>query len=540
MNRVQVATLLTSLAERVRSNATSGALTVKISSSEKQAIETAAAYLTGDEIEIPAHYELDLTCTRLTKPKSPDILLCLDFGTATSKAFARRVTNDDLMPLSIGGRAGQTEPLFALVSSMYITPGGKVLFGQNAVSNSRADHAYGHRRIDSIKDFLAKGDTNLALGEALLDRTFNPSGVRLREIDVLVLYLGYLTDMATTELAEVYGVSRYVRRRFSLPVFDLVRAEWANRHLRDAMAKAQILADTFHGKWSSGIELTEAKAALDSLRKVAAPAVFVEPIGVTEPIAAIASRTRGTAESGNKRQLLAVIDVGAGTIDFALFYRMPGKNGSGLFQLIPGTEKVLRQAGNQVDTELKTYIFKRAGVRQSQSDFGLINAAISLDLRSFKESLFLGEGSETYKLVNDKKIRVVRDEFLSSTGILQLERQIHAKFEEMLRGADRSWITGMALVELVALITGGGADLPFVRSLENRTFQVGRPITVRIGTPRPKYIENDFPALSLEYPRLAVALGGSSKELPATAPKQFSALGATQDTYVPDVVRKGS
>ena len=516
--------------------------------SEKRALEWVARYLRepGQAVAAAAAQstQLNLAAMNLPEPETQDVLLCLDFGTAGSKAFARRLSSDELLPLEIGARAGQTEPVFGLVSSMYITADGILLFGHTAEQASRANRTDGRRRIESIKDILAKGDRRLGLGADLLSKEFNPTAVPLREIDMLTMYLSYFTDIATTELSEKHGVSRYVRRRFSLPVFATTHSQWATEHLRRLMAQAQVIADTFHAKWENGLPVTEVLAALDALRLLTPPQILVDPQGVTEPIAAISSRTHGFVEPIQRRELFAVVDVGAGTVDFALFCRAPasdsGSDGRERFWLVPETQRVLRQAGNQVDIELRRFMLEQAEIREDQSDFARIDASLSLDVRSFKEALFRGGGSEVYTLMNDKKVRIEREEFVHSRGMVELQSQIHGKFEEMLRAADTSWFTGSALTRLVALVTGGGADLPIVRSLDRKAFLIERPIEVQLGSPRPSYIEREYPLLSNEYPRLAVALGGCAERLPELPEKQFTRLGATQDVYRPEVVRKGS
>jgi molecular chaperone DnaK (HSP70) len=544
MNKEQAAALLRSLAERVRTDAASGAISVEISLSEKRALEHGASWLVGEEPltppPVPAPFSLNLASAALHEPDNPEVLLCLDFGTAMSKAFARRLTDDELLPLAIGQRAGQADPIFGLISSVYVSPDGRLLFGQDAVSASHDGRAADLRRIDSFKDMLAKGDPGKELGQAFLDAKSNPTSVMLREIDVLALYLAYLTDMAVTELAEKHGVSRYVRRRFTLPVFDRERSIWAKRSLRDVLARAQVLADTFHGRWKDGILVVDAKAAVNAARQAHVAPVLIEEDGVTEPMAAISSRVHGVARSASVRQLFAVVDVGAGTIDFALFYRVPQKEDKpDRFFLIPGTEKVLRQAGNQVDNELAAFILQHAGVRPSDHDFARIESALALDIRLLKEDLFRGDGTLNYKLEKDREGQITRQDFLNSDGIRKLEQQIHRKFEDMIASAHESWFTGTALVDLVALVTGGGADLPFVRSLEGKQITRSRPLSIRLGTARPPYIETEYQFLSIEYPRLAVALGGSSGKLPELAPQQFTELGASQVAYHLETVPKG-
>jgi molecular chaperone HscA len=207
--------------------------------------------------------------------------------------------------------------------------------------------------------------------------------------------------------------------------------------------------------------------------------------------------------------------------------------------VIPNTQKVLRQAGNQVDHELKRFILEKAGIRENHGDFARIDASLSLDVRALKEALFRGQGVESYTIVqNDKPVQIGREEFIASAGMRDLERQIHAKFEEMVRSAPASWIVGQQFPRIVLLVTGGGAELPIVSSLDGTTVNVGRALTVRLGTALPPYVERDYPQLRHEYLRLAVALGGSAKDLPEVSAK-FHDLGASFDKYVPDVVRKG-
>ena len=94
-------------------------------------------------------------------------------------------------------------------------------------------------------------------------------GTPLTEEDLITLYLGYLTDLAASEL-QAQGHSRYTRRRFARPCWPEERNRWAEPLLRRMLARAQILADTFHDLWRAGIPVVRAKAALVKLRELAA------------------------------------------------------------------------------------------------------------------------------------------------------------------------------------------------------------------------------------------------------------------------------
>lgn len=74
------------------------------------------------------------------EPYTGPIHLCLDFGTAMSKAFAWNKDSDSPMPLRIGYVAGEpgSSP-YALNSTIFISREGRVFFGQKAVDKAVAD-----------------------------------------------------------------------------------------------------------------------------------------------------------------------------------------------------------------------------------------------------------------------------------------------------------------------------------------------------------------------------------------------------------------
>ena len=67
----------------------------------------------------------------------------------------------------------------------------------------------------------------------------------------------------------------------------------------------------------------------------------------------------------------------------------------------------------------------------------------------------------------------------------------------------------------------------------------GRPLSIRLGAPRPRYITDEYPQLSVEYPRLAVALGGSSGNLPELASPKFTEIGTIHGVHRLETVPKG-
>ena len=106
--------------------------------------------------------KLDETCLSLKEPTDPDYVLCLDFGTARSKAFAASVDEEapQLLELALGKRDGARDgAVYAVSSSVWIDDDGLMFPGSEAVRLGilRAQAgAGGRRRLDSLKQELSQ------------------------------------------------------------------------------------------------------------------------------------------------------------------------------------------------------------------------------------------------------------------------------------------------------------------------------------------------------------------------------------------------
>lgn len=477
----------------------------------------------------PVHKPLPLVLESLEmdEPESPDVLLCLDFGTAMSKAFATEESDEYLLDLKIGKCAGQTYPIFSLISSIFITNSGRILFGSRAVNESLHAELNNRRRFDSIKDILCK-DVVSDLDESPLEKDLNPTDVPLTKGDVVTLFLGFFTDMATTELQEQFQISRYVSRRFTRPVLPPERAPWAEDQLRKLLARAQIIADSLHGKWADGIDVHQAKALLAEVRNLEAIPTFLIDEGVVEPVAAVASRFRNFVCNDNLRRLLMVIDVGAGTIDYALFAEVRQKDSPLKLFEIPNSLQVLRQAGDMVDKLLSRFILEDANVSTTDADRQMIEADLANRIRQLKEDLFLKK-SVQYVLSNDATGEIKLVDFLDRKNVKEFEKAIHEKFRNVLNSVHPSWIENLGNGMLPIIFTGGGANLPMVRSLETQQVTVhGRTLKCEGSTVIPRWIDEVYPELGNEYPHLAVAIGGASRDIPQFAPGTYEEFGGLQ------------
>lgn len=156
--------------------------------------------------------------------------------------------------------------------------------------------------------------------------------------------------------------------------------------MRRWMGEAQILADTFHGKWVGGLMWRWSRPQVDKVKALDKRPDYLIADGVPEPVAVAA----GALADGEKKRLpFMVIDVGAGTTDFGLFLLREDekKEISKVFQ-ISGSIKALMQAGDRIDMMLKKFILDAQGVDPSEQHGRLVAADLSRRIRGLE-----GEGS---------------------------------------------------------------------------------------------------------------------------------------------------
>ncbi|WP_404362621.1 hypothetical protein ACIHQR_22140 [Corallococcus coralloides] len=445
------------------------------------------------------------------KVEDAEITLCLDFGTAKSKAFAtrRNTSGFQLIELGLGQQAGEVLP-YPLTSAVWVDESGLLFVGHAALERSFAQHDTERKRLDSLKQQLSQGSEH-RLTTRLKEGTENPTSIPLTYGDALTFYLAYLTDMAEAELVR-QGHSRYVRRRFALPCWDTDQSRIMEPLLREYLARAQIVADTFRGQWSEGLRAEHVRAVMDQVVEARA-AWPMSLIGesVLEPIAAGNSRLQTDEPT---RQLVLVIDIGAGTTDFGLFIVVENPDQE-LFRITPieGTMLGVRQAGDTVDQILRTTIIKQAEVDANDPSFGLINSQLQLRIREYKERLFQ-EGSLTFRLSDDRTGIVRLDSLLQSQALGAFREKLEAKCREVLDAAGKDK-AGFYDAELRVVLTGGGSTLPMLETLAKGSSEhFGKTLRRRMAPPIPDFLQNR--PIAGAYAQLAVALGGALPDLPDT------------------------
>ena len=342
----------------------------------------------------------------------------------------------------------------------------------------------------------------------MVPNPYNPGDHPIRQKDVIALYLAFLTDSALLALQEGHQEgSRNIPRSYTKPVFDQVRDEWATNILNECAAAGQVLADRFSGQWASGIPLNDLRKVIAVVEaSIQERHIVIESGVLPEPVAAFASRVWKIAPEQHRRRLMMVIDAGAGTTDFAMFVRVEDEGGMRLLR-IKDSVTTIRIAGDSVDNALMDYLLQQANIGEGHSRRGAVIADLRREIRLIKEELFRN-GNVTRPLVNDMKTEAQLDEFEGCPAMIQLRNAMKNKFDEVLSGIDKSWLS---FGELDVFFTGGGASLGMVTGLAgNRPIKIGESaITPRRVTQSPSWLEEECEAIVASYPQLAVCIGGA-------------------------------
>ena len=315
--------------------------------------------------------KLNTEVLSLGSSPAPNWILSLDFGTAKSKAFAATDDEDpELLPLAIGKADEDLDgSVHEVSSSLWIDDDGLLFMGSEAVRQGMNYGDSTRQRLDSLKQQISQvppEEGHAQLGRKL-PQAIDPTST-LTYSDAIVCYLAYLTDLATTDLERDSRVAtRYVRRRYTLPWWTREQRRWAGKMLTKGLIRGQLLADTFHGRWRDGIHVDQIKGALRAAaahEEQLAWMVLDEPAeGILEALAAASARVICDDAA---RDLMLVVDVGAGTTDLSLFWvvQRPHTNGQpGQIQRawpITPCGTAIRQAGDTLDSVFVQEVLRRA------------------------------------------------------------------------------------------------------------------------------------------------------------------------------------
>ncbi len=457
---------------------------------------------------------IDLDLSTLSSPPPPkNVRLCLDFGTAMSKATLVEDDDDgeseEIQVLRLGVPGDQEEVSeVMLISSVYIDEDGKMWFGKAAVDRSMVAGGDGTRqRLDNIKRRLSEEGWNEQVGPRL-----NPTDLSITYGDMVLAYLMFMS-WAVTNCLEQIDYPRNLPRRFAMPCLPGERGRESVRRLKRVIGEAQVLADTFYSSLNNGIALTDFLAAVAELRKEPRVYGYVTE-DITEPLGVAGSIMSWKAPVDI---LILIVDVGAGTSDLSL-YRIhydpeSGKNGS---TEIENSSRGFTEAGNYLDRILIELIIKKSGITSDDRMWVNVRSALELQIRDLKESLF-NDGFVFVSLMNGTEVEIELSEFLQLDAVASFGKNLKKTMVEILESVDASWINWVLADpkrKLVVALTGGGAELPMVRVLAEGEIQVnGQNVPVARALSFPPWLRELDENLEADYPRVAVSLGGARRRL---------------------------
>lgn len=466
----------------------------------------------------PALVVNDTAWSRLPE-KNETHVLCIDFGTAKSKALAASLDPDpddvELIDLALGRLDNDLDgAVYTVASSVWIADNGLLYAGSEAVRKSMQAGVLSNqnrRRLDSVKQQLTLLTVEQDLESFKLEPEINPTSTALSYEDAICFFLAYLTDLAATEL-ERRGHPRYMRRRFTIPAWKPSQRAWAAPLLARLLARAQVLADTFHGKWQSGVAAEDLKSVMSIARQHESELLYLLadhkaeavtlPQGVLEPLAAGSGRILADRHA---RNLVLVVDVGAGTTDYSLFWAVQGQKGQKAFPIQPGSGAI-KIAGDKLDDILIAELLSRADTASDEWLKKRFEAELRLmGIRRMKETLF-----QTGRLdvtVADHSASIELPEFLAHERVKRFANQIEDAIRKFLAGVDPSW---RKADHALLVLTGGGSNLPMIRNLANMLWDLGgRHMKFVPAQALPELIEEFDTDFQQEYAQLAVAIGGA-------------------------------
>lgn len=532
MDTARVAVLLENLLDRTEMMEDGRAtLPGVITSAEIDALKMALS-LVGGEPQQPSHHattdkvstrepqatsDLTLNLRALTDTPLPsDTRLCMDFGTAMSKAALVRDLDDaaseeiEILNLGIPGNQEHVSDSM-LISTVYVDNDGLLWFGHAAYEKSLIEGATGERqRLDNIKRRLSEDGW-----DEVVSHDFNPTDVEVTYGEMVLAYLTFMTWTVDRCLDEL-GYQMLLPRRFALPCFEGAKRRESINRLRSAIGGAQILSDTFGADLIKGIPIARFVGAAHMLEGHESTFSFVDE-DVTEPLAIAGSMVSWRQDVNH---LVLVIDVGAGTTDIGLYrLRIDVKKGIYDAREVADSNRVLTEAGDHIDKLLVGFILKKGGVSLETASGRSVLGRLNLRIREFKETLF-----DDHQLVvpldghdGRSEVEIGLSEFCELEAVKRFGASVREAITDMLQSVDDSWIGWIRAHPrraLLMMLAGGGAQLPMIRVLAEQPITVhGKPVPVQRTRNVPGWLGELDEQVGLYYPRVAVSLGGARKHL---------------------------
>jgi molecular chaperone DnaK (HSP70) len=431
-----------------------------------------------------------------------DWTLCIDFGTAYSKAAAApagawsRFDPAQVRPLMLSAHEGQGSA-FLLDSAIFIDDD-RVLFGRAAIAQANAQADTKRSALRSFKTLLSVSDLDRALNTNA-PATIDPHRI-FQMRDLIVLYLAYLLASINRASASdtMLAQAELTNRRYAAPAWRSGDSAGMHQVIVKLFGEAEAFRAAVGKKLLApeGMSLRTISDALPNAMDQAAP----QDMGlVFEATAAAAYTSVGLEQSASH---MIVVDMGAGTTDIAALARL----GPRAFEL-PEARVTLKQAGDFIDRVIANRVLDTAKWARSREQKTELWTVLMRQIGDIKETIF-ADGRATLR--NQGR----------SISLSQRDIEQDRDFREFVKALREAYDHALAVVrddaqargrsEVQAIAVGGGASAPFIQDLIHRKAGSTRPrVTPRPATPdwaRGGVFKGN---LAPVFPQLAIAIGGA-------------------------------
>jgi hypothetical protein len=360
-----------------------------------------------------------------------------------TRAALRLSSREPARALALGEATRSQIDAVSIPSAVFISaPDGSICFGQQALE----------RGLAGKPSLLFEASPKRWLTAGRLDELLAPAaeGVTVSRCDLLSGLVAHALSACCAAAVLPPEALFNMEVRIAHPVWALPQRADANRYLNRIAVAAMRAAGQTDAEMTPAA-LLEALATRDE-------SVQTPTVDVVEPIAAAVELF---ANPANARQLCAVIDVGAGTIDLALLISVtPDESARGTRRkLIPLADpRSLFAAGDVIDEEVIALVQDSA-----EAPFDSAEHADLVRLkRSLKETLF-----RTGRLSRSGTTIALRD-LEQRPRMRRMAQELGSTFVQLVQGAASRIAPYVdtnhhAVDRIHTIFAGGGAGIEFLR-----------------------------------------------------------------------------
>lgn len=444
--------------------------------------------------------------------------ICVDFGTAYSKASIYFGSSPLASPLPLGAIVGAEHALLA-PSAMYVE-GGQVFFGPAALEHARDAVDFKRDPILSFKMLLSAPEIEHTLALRL-----NPAVDPTRQLnyrDALVLYLAYLDQIVRAAIASEPRFPAHASeapRRLTSPPW---RSRDAHAILERIFDQASIVSMRLGADLIApgGIAVPKAREALNYATTAVSDSKF-EGVVLEAHAAAVAYASLAPSPS----RYVMIVDMGAGTTDIAAFEFEPGAAEATLAEVSEARQcSVL--AGDELDNILIELFMRKNPSRRLDAEDRRWRA-LRLAAKKLKREIFQTKESVFEHARQRRRLR--RDTLMKDSSFRAFKRALVDTIANSLRALAAKTKSANAK-DITVLLAGGGSNLPFLSDLVRAAAARGKVrarLTIeRLGASWASPHWSD-PSIAGAFPQVAISMGGALACMPAPPKAAAAVLAAT-------------